>query len=297
MPPIHPELKTVTLSREERALYRMLEDRFRGMINSHFKDGTAEKNYGVYLAQLLRLRQAASHPFLLEKCIKDLFNSEDLIALKKRLRFHKKDKRPIYEQIEQWVSRSATSEPNQSSSKVPFGRSDFGKSFDFEKFLTDVDLQKLYARIVCIVCMGLPEDCVKTDCGHIFCRTCLEGHLHAQAANSELDYTTCPKCEKIFARYEPWSHGSKSGDSDAGYEEDGSISSQTTRQNSRKKDAIFKPGFKNSEWLKMCIKGDQNLLPSAKMIALKAQILRWTYEAPDDKILSKNIYNCCEFPR
>ncbi|KFY84973.1 hypothetical protein V500_08836 [Pseudogymnoascus sp. VKM F-4518 (FW-2643)] len=285
LPPIHPSLKVLTLSGVERAIYRTLEDRFRGMMNDHFRQGTAEKNYGVYLTQLLRLRQAASHPFLLERCIKDLFNAEDLLALKHRLQRLKRDKRPIYEQIEQWT-KPATSEPNQSCGNAAFGRSNFGNKNDLEGFLSEADHEKIYARIVCILCSDLPQDPVKTDCGHIFCRNCLEGNIHAQAATLESDYTACPKCEKIFDRYETWRNpDAPASDDGASSERSRSSSGQPARQNSRKKDANYTPHIKDSEWLKMCLENNKKLLPSSKTIALKAQILRWIHEAPDDKIL------------
>lgn len=278
----------MTLSGEERAIYRTLEDRFRGIMNTHFKKGMAEKNYGVYLTQLLRLRQAASHPFLLERCIKDLFDAEDLLALKRRLRRLKNDKRPFYEQIEQWVSNPATTETNQSIGNTRFGRSNFGNNFDFEGFLSEADHEKIYSRIVCILCSDLPQDTVKTDCGHIFCKACLEGNIHAQAVTSESGYTECPKCDKIFEHYEPWTHPDFKG-SDEGAGSEGCTSNQPTRQNPRKKDANFKPHIKDSEWLKLCIENPKKLLPSAKTTLFKAQILRWIDEAPDDKILGKNI--------
>lgn len=259
------------------------------MINCHFKLGAAEKNYTVYLTQLMRLRQAASHPFLLERCIKDIFDAEDLFALKRRLQVLKKDKRPVYEQIEQWISSSTPDGPNQSSGKASFGRSNFGNKFDFEGFLSEADHERIYSRIVCILCSDLPQDAVKTECGHIFCKGCLEGDMHAQAVSSEFGYTACPKCEKIFENYEPWINPDfKGSDGDAGSER--SPSNHPTKQNPRKKDANFKPHIKDSEWLKMCIENNKELLPSSKTVALKAQILHWVNEAPDDKILGKNIF-------
>lgn len=291
LPQIHPSLKIVSLSGVERAIYRTLEDRFREIMNNHFREGTAQKNYGVYLTQLLRLRQATSHPFLLEKCIKDLFTAEDLLALKGRLQRLKKDKRPIYEQIEQWTSKAPTGESDQCGGNVAFGRSDFGEKIDFEGFLSEADREKIYARFICILCSDKREDPVQTDCGHIFCRACLEGNIHAQAATLEFNYTTCPKCHKIFERYESYkSPDSKASDDGAGSENSRSSSGQPTKQNSRKKDANYKPHIKDSEWLQICIENNKKLLPSSKTIALKAQVLRWVYEAPDDKILSKDIY-------
>jgi hypothetical protein len=266
------------------------------MMNINFKAKTAEKNYAVYLNQLLRLRQAASHPFLLERCIKDLFEVEDIIALKRRLKCLKKDKRPMYEQIDQWVSKSTTSEQNQGSGKVAFGRSDFGKDFDFEGFLTEADHEKIYARLICSLCSDLPQDPVQTECSHIFCRSCLEGNMHTQAATVEFDYNTCPKCEKIIDGYAKYVNPLfKSSDDGAGSEH--STSSQPKEQNCSKNDPNFKPHIKDSDWLKMVLEGRKKLLPSSKAIALKSQILRWLHEAPDDKILSKNIFHFTTFPR
>jgi hypothetical protein len=48
------------------------------------------------------------------------------------------------------------------------------------------------------------------------------------------------------------------------------------------------PPLINSKWLKMCMAGKEKLLPSAKMVALKSQILQWLAEAPKDKILSRS---------
>jgi hypothetical protein len=43
-----------------------------------------------------------------------------------------------------------------------------------------------------------------------------------------------------------------------------------------------------SSWLDMCIGKKTPLLPSAKTIAVKAQILKWLNDAPNDKIISKS---------
>ncbi|KFY34561.1 hypothetical protein V494_06643 [Pseudogymnoascus sp. VKM F-4513 (FW-928)] len=286
LPPIHPFLQVITLSGEERAIYRTLEERFRIMMNGHFREGTAEKNYRSYLTQLLRLRQAVSHPFLLEKCMEDLLTAEDLLALKHRLKRLKKDKRPVYEQIQQWVPEPVTSQPNQTSGNAAFGRSDFGSKIDIEGFLSESDHEKIYARYLCIICSDNRDDPVQTDCGHIFCRACLEGNIHAQAATSESDYTACPKCDKIFEHYEPYKGtDSKPSDYGAGSEHSRSSSGQPSKPTPRKRDPNYKPHIKDSNWLQMCIENPEKLLPSSKTIALKAQVLRWMNEAPDDKIL------------
>jgi hypothetical protein len=58
---IHPqETVFIAFSKEERVIYRILEDRFRSNINMHFKKGTAAGNYSNFMVQLLRLRQATA---------------------------------------------------------------------------------------------------------------------------------------------------------------------------------------------------------------------------------------------
>jgi hypothetical protein len=54
------ETQYVSFSKEERALYRVLEDRFRDNMNKHFERGTAERNYGMFMVQILRLRQCTA---------------------------------------------------------------------------------------------------------------------------------------------------------------------------------------------------------------------------------------------
>lgn len=85
LPQTHPTVKRIDFSKEERALYQILEDRFRKDFNksvqylayftlqsanlncSYFEAGTAQRNYRNIVVKLLRLRQCTAHPFLLRK--------------------------------------------------------------------------------------------------------------------------------------------------------------------------------------------------------------------------------------
>lgn len=100
LPQTHPEIKKIDFSKEERALYQILEDRFRrdfnklvqctspshrssssyyrrgpqdgystNLTHSYFEAGTAKGNYRNIVVKLLRLRQCTAHPFLLRKSI------------------------------------------------------------------------------------------------------------------------------------------------------------------------------------------------------------------------------------
>lgn len=165
------ETKYLKFSREERVIYRVLENRFRENMNRHFANRTAEKNYATFLVQLLRLRQCTSHPFLLESTVKQLLNLEDIQHLKRQLRQLGRNKRPMYEQIELWVQEGqeereagADGKPTpESGEAMPFGQSEFGTYFKMDKFLNGLNDKELMERVVCKICGDLPRDAQITD--------------------------------------------------------------------------------------------------------------------------------------
>lgn len=81
-----------------------MEECFRRRINEEFEKGTAEKNKRAFLVMLLRLRQAATHPFLLEGMMDQYFSIEDIRSVRKQLAELKGGK-TIYEQIGSWIQR------------------------------------------------------------------------------------------------------------------------------------------------------------------------------------------------
>ncbi len=76
------------------------ETRFRSNVNVFFQKGTAGANYSTFLVQLLRLRQMTSHPFMLERTIKELWTLEDIQTLRRELEALRDDEPvPFYTQI------------------------------------------------------------------------------------------------------------------------------------------------------------------------------------------------------
>lgn len=109
-------------------------------------------------------------------------------------------------------------------------------------------------------------------CQHIFCKDCIEGQ--AQPKTSVPHYP-CPKCDTLVGSWTPYA------------DKEGSSNSSRQAKSSRKnKNDHYKPPVK-SEWLELAEKNPKLLLPSSKTIAVKAQMLKWLNEAPDDKIISK----------
>lgn len=101
--------------------------------------------------------------------------------------------------------------------------------------------------------------------------------MGGQPPNRNVARYECPQCRALITQYKPYASGQKNAAA--------AESKQTKKKN--KKDNNWKPPVK-SEWLQMCEADPKLLLPSSKTIAVKAQVLKWLNEAPEDKILSKS---------
>ncbi|KAG0646207.1 DNA repair rad5 [Hyphodiscus hymeniophilus] len=308
LPKPHPEIRYLQFSSEERIIYRITENRFRALLNVYLANGTANKNYAVFLVQLLRLRQCTSHPFMLERTIKDSWTSSDLKELKRALKSIGKFNKPFYEQCEVWVTqteqqreaaRARGEDPDQQGvakgEGMPFGASDFGHSFKMGKALKTLSQEDMYSRVTCALCSDIPSSPMVTDCNHIFCSECLSDYMNRQAAlNGDDDVLTCPACEKIFSNFQPYKGLAE--DDDRVESEDGTPGAQGSRSKKRKTDRYggggkgadalgFEPKIKDSTWVDMTDNDQFPLLPSAKMVALKALLLKGFHDAPTDKVV------------
>ncbi|ESZ97694.1 hypothetical protein SBOR_1881 [Sclerotinia borealis F-4128] len=314
LPKPHPVMQQINFSREERIIYRITENRFRANLNVFLANGTAQRAYGVFFVQLLRLRQCTSHPFMLERTMKESWTTEDVELLRKELRNHRIPNVPFYEQCKLWVSQSeeereaAMARGEKGAEAIPFGLSNFGESFHFDKALDSLNDEELYTRITCHLCSDVPNQPIITTCKHIFCRSCLTNHLHSQIHITEGDdtYNVCPKCDIIFSSAEPYSdleipdddnmdsapsqaQGSESSSRGSSKRHKSSNESSGRPRGLRSKgiDALgFEPFTKDSNWV---TKSDYDpnfpLIPSAKTTALKALLLKGFEEAPDDKVV------------
>jgi SNF2 family DNA or RNA helicase len=278
LPTPHPETIYVPLSNEETIVYRLIEGKVRQMINKSLEDNSGEKTYCNILVMLLRLRQAASHPFLLENWFRDILDIQDLIKLKKRLKACQ-SKIPVYQQIEQWCATDGE-KPQK------FGESDLGRHYNMGKFLDGLDEKGLLAKIVCRICGDHVTTAVITSCSHIFCRDCLEKEVHKQATTFETPLPECPTCDAPIVTYNPYTkldlHGEDRGEVLINEQSD------TDPQRKQRRVDMDTQLTKGSTWMKKVIAGEAELVLSAKMIALKAKILKWQKEAPNDKILGKS---------
>ncbi|TGO68172.1 hypothetical protein BOTNAR_0029g00400 [Botryotinia narcissicola] len=313
LPKPHPVMQQLNFSREERIIYRITENRFRANLNVFLANGTAQRAYGVFFVQLLRLRQCTSHPFMLERTMRESWTTEDVERLRKELGKFKDTNVAFYEQCKLWVTESeeeraeTIARGEKGAEAIPFGLSKFGESFKFDSALDSLNEEELYTRITCHLCSDVPNEPVITDCSHIFCQSCLDNHLHTQMHLSDGDDTfhVCPKCDIIFNYASPYKDleipdddGMDSGHNQAQESESSSRASKRRKPNndnsrhthgikSKGLDALdFEPFTKDNTWV---TRSDYDpkfpLIPSAKTTALKALLLKGFEEAPDDKVV------------
>ncbi|KAK1447269.1 SNF2 family domain-containing protein [Colletotrichum melonis] len=104
LPTTKPTHQYLKLSKEEMVIFKMIEGCFRRKINRDIEKGTAAIQMKSYLVMLLRLRQASTHPFLLEGMMAKYFTQRDLEATRKQLN-DLKGGSTVYNQIGSWTQR------------------------------------------------------------------------------------------------------------------------------------------------------------------------------------------------
>jgi len=114
---------------------------------------------------------------MLERTIKEAWTLEDVEELRSRLsRFAQAEKlQPFYEQTKVWVEQSEAEretakargeEVREPGMIIPFGRSDYGHSFNIDKALETLSEQEMFDRVVCGLCQDVPQVPMKTDVSH-----------------------------------------------------------------------------------------------------------------------------------
>ncbi|TVY51440.1 Helicase-like transcription factor CHR28 [Lachnellula cervina] len=286
LPKPHPIVRYVDFSPEEQIIYRITENRFRSNINRYFEAGEVRRNYSVFMVQLLRLRQCTSHPFMLERTIKEAWTLEDVDELKEKFeKLGARGAKPFYEQTKTWVLESeqvraeAAARGEELGPLLPFGRGEYGKKFDMQKAFSGLSESELHRRVNCGFCGDVPDEPMETDCGHLFCRLCLENYLHVVAAGGDDDLFTEAKPREIA-----------SDDDDDGFGQGNSRGRKGKKNvlppDSKGRDALsFEPAVESLWLYKSDVEPDFPLTPSAKTAALKATLLKGFEEAPMDKVV------------
>ena len=170
LPTPHPSIEQVEFSPAEKIIYRITENRFRANLNKCFKQGDAARNYGFFMVQLLRLRQLTSHPWLIERTMRECWNYEDVQELRTRLdQLQQQSRGSFYEQANIWIRetaldrQAAIDKGEEPLHSIPYGKGDFGKAFQMDRALDTLDEQEMMDRITCGKCGDYPQGIVQTD--------------------------------------------------------------------------------------------------------------------------------------
>lgn len=280
----------------ERAVYEIVRVRFIARINRIARDNDLDRQYGHLWTMLLRLRQLTSHLLLVQGTIEDLLEREDFEKLRQissenfsddmeALLTHLKHTLKSSKESKTGLSGIAVSETETAPTLRLDNASEnlggmHGLTYRFGRYLDALRQSEaweaLTQRTLCVGCRQLPDDPHVTSCYHIYCYSCLRElqSLHARRGLSSgrcvecsTFYTEVSRCESALDDLNNFTSAA-TGDSN-----DGSFG--VKQKVGRKK----KPDY--GKWINM--RGE--MLPSAKTIGLKAQILTWIEEDPDVKII------------
>jgi SNF2 family DNA or RNA helicase len=326
----------------ERSVYNIVHERFALNINKLSRDDALAKSYNNILTMLLRLRQLAAHPLMLQFVMRDLLEREDIemikdvvrdqaaaanvahgrtiLAIRKQLEAHeawKKQKavdkaKRRFAAIEaakeaakangtEYVEPEDDLEANNTDDNASFelpedgeidgeffhdrsrernksGKS-FGKTYNFKPYLNSLaqgeGWQKKKERAKCGECGRHPTKPWTTSCGHLLCDTCY-GDVMATAAEENRANGRCKACGTIFAAC---ARCDEEDDDVPG--PSGGTRNKAEQQRRREKERLNREQVAD-DWLSL---GGPEVLPSAKTLAIKSQILNWISETPGVKII------------
>ncbi|KAF2083196.1 hypothetical protein K490DRAFT_52277 [Saccharata proteae CBS 121410] len=324
LPKAEEKIFWVDFNEFERAVYEIVRRRMIIRINTMAKSDKLERNYSNVLTMLLRLRQMCANLLLVEVVMRDILELEDhhkireladiehennairtaqISHIRKVLQTTAPDKTVDTAKL---TKQSEEEDPNiePTTSNAPEGEDadnpivlDHGRQhglrFDFQKYLKTLregkKWKELQIRTVCTSCRNPPEDPWVTSCYHLYCWDCLET-LQLEWASKGAQAARCMECSLEFTKSKDCAafdlDSVLNAISDDG-DDDGldalECDVEFPHMNRWKKKSKKKKS--DDECVKSWIDMGGTILPSAKTIAIKAQILNWLQRDPDVKII------------
>ncbi|KAK8106464.1 hypothetical protein PG999_009823 [Apiospora kogelbergensis] len=195
-PEIHVEQKWISHTGEEEIIYRIIEARYRKVVNGRMDEirdegkKTKLEDIPFCMTYLMRLRQVTAHPFLLGPAIKDTLIQED------------------YKDMESQISKLDTPTPFFDQIKIFCAEQmkDLGRESGRNP---DVPAQVATAMVMsenddhnCKLCDDELTDPQKNSCGHVFCLSCIHGRMWGPKEPGE-SKAVCPTCKKELREWQP----------------------------------------------------------------------------------------------
>lgn len=253
---------------------------------------------------LLRLRQLCSHVLLVQRTLVDLLERDDFERLRTIASMDRFDEsESLLRYLLESMSNNAGMKHYNSGNgviitetetvpmdKVAFEFSDgdvggtHGLTYNFARYLDHLRDSDAYGEIcrrtTCAGCKQPPSDPLVTSCHHVYCRRCLDD-IQAISARRGLEESRCIDCGMTYHEVKPCEKEVEKYaiDQDLGTGSSDEPGVEGSLMGSQSKKKKKKPELES--WLYM--KGD--VLPSAKTVALKAQVMAWITEDPTVKII------------
>ncbi|KAL7961230.1 SNF2 family N-terminal domain-containing protein [Trichoderma compactum] len=245
-----------------------------------------DKEPNIQASRQLRLRQALSHPYCLEKFLMGDYLSEDeLRSLASDLK-SMGEKKTIIEQLEEgedWAEHLGRYQTGLDILKVR-KEAFLGGVFDMSEIMDLVILQRAINTQKCGGSVCESQNLSRFQCGHMYCGQCL-GDLMTQRSNlSEEERSGHIKCsadgcgeELLFGqRVTTLAQLASRTSKDKGYVEIGRDSLKTTVQARLEKSPFFIASSCGPRIVPP---------PSSRLTATMAVVMTWRAEAPQDKII------------
>jgi hypothetical protein len=242
--------------------------------------------YASVFGMLLRLRQLTAHPFLLQDCMGDLFELQDVnnlweaTASETGTTVGPSDRNQLTRVLKFFVNQ----DENSKGSFIGPADADALEEMDpivfkFRKYLRHLaegsKWEDLARRSLCNKCRDAPVDPHVTDCLHLYCWECLKT-MALEAAQDGEDSRSCLECGHVYSAVRPCI-GLKDLDYD-GKSARAKISAAPV--STRGPPCQSK---ENKKWINMC--DDGSILPSTKTAAMVVQIEAWLRQDPKAKII------------
>ncbi|KAG8162112.1 hypothetical protein KVR01_007877 [Diaporthe batatas] len=254
LPQDHAVTEVVPLSAEEKVILAYLE----GNILSYLKMKHGGRcNYLCLRERFTRYRQFSASPLLLEAPVKDgLWTIEQVGLMKGEAHNTGATQTPIMDLFEQWIL-----EPKQDH-LAPTGHRRIDSTF------AEADL------MVCPLCWNAQTTPMLAECGHIWCKECVE-ERQKSCRLMEIEIS-CRKCKRLIGEVRPYNPEAARDP-----EQDAARSQKGVDHNG------FQPaGDEGSTLFQYLDQNPEASIPlNTKMKRMLDLILKWKAEAPKDKII------------
>ncbi|KUI63644.1 DNA repair protein rad5 [Cytospora mali] len=263
-----PPIK-VQLSPEEKIIYRFIDKRIQDHTEKKATDKGRDMDLHMLNESLVRLRQCVTCPLLLGNLVREGFwNADGIASMRQQALEAGCQNTPFIDHIERWMLST-----NIRQASTPSGSTLQEKSIADAMALLDTSTCPGNKCGQVITNLIEPQ---MSECGHVWCKSCLEQQIKIENFLDEKKPPECSRCRKPLGQAKPYSAAEHSG------EPSGAAPTSKRRQG----DDYNGKQPRSSNMVDLLDRDPTLKVPrSAKVDAVVRQIVAWLNEAPEDKII------------